>query len=67
MKDRADFSCLIFYPASLNILTVYPEPLPTLIVAFLWGAGVSTAISMLVNSTVLYAAADSTLSLEGAF
>lgn len=44
-----------------------PEPLPTLIVAFLWGAGVSTAISMLVNTTVLYAAAESTLSLEGAF
>lgn len=64
---------LALIPLGLVLTVVFwidrwePEPLPTLIVAFLWGAGVSTAISMLVNSTVLYAAADSTLSLEGAF
>ena len=64
---------LALIPLGLVLTVVFwidrwePEPLPTLIVAFLWGAGVATAISMLVNSTVLYAAADSTLSLEGAF
>ena len=64
---------LALIPLGLVLLVVFwidrwePEPLPTLIVAFLWGAGVSTAISMLVNTTVLYAAAESTLSLEGAF
>lgn len=64
---------LALIPLGLVLTVVFwidrwePEPLPTLVVAFLWGAGVATAISMLVNSTVLYAAADSTLSLEGAF
>ncbi|WP_315582790.1 PrsW family intramembrane metalloprotease [Actinomyces viscosus] len=64
---------LAMIPLGLVLVVVYwidrwePEPLPTLIVAFLWGAGVATAISMLVNTTVLYAAAESTLSLEGAF
>lgn len=64
---------LALIPLGLVLVVVFwidrwePEPLPTLIVAFLWGAGVSTAISMLVNTTVLYAAADSALSPEGAF
>ena len=64
---------LALVPLGLVLVVVFwidrwePEPLPTLIVAFLWGAGVATAISMLVNTTVLYAAAESTLSLEGAF
>ncbi|WP_208320545.1 PrsW family intramembrane metalloprotease [Actinomyces sp. ZJ308] len=64
---------LALIPLGLVLVVVFwidrwePEPLPTLVVAFLWGAGVATAISMLVNTTVLYAAAESTLSLEGAF
>ena len=75
-SDRSVLSAAILLaliPLGLVLLVVFwidrwePEPLPTLIVAFLWGAGVSTAISMLVNTTVLYAAAESTLSLEGAF
>ena len=60
---------LALIPLGLVLTVVFwidrwePEPLPTLVVAFLWGAGVATAISMLVNSTVLYAAADSTLKI----
>jgi len=64
---------LALIPLGLVLVVVFwidrwePEPLPTLVIAFLWGAGVATAVSMLVNTTVLYAAAESTLSLEGAF
>ncbi len=77
--SASDFSVLFttialaLIPLGLVLVVVFwidrwePEPLPTLVIAFLWGAGVATAVSMLVNTTVLYAAAESTLSLEGAF
>lgn len=43
-----------------------PEPLSTMLVAFLWGAGVSTVISMVVNTTTTVLVARSSYDLEGA-
>ncbi|RJF44706.1 protease PrsW [Actinomyces sp. 2119] len=43
-----------------------PEPVRMLLVAFLWGAGVSTAVSLLVNSTFAAVVADATGDLQEA-
>ncbi len=42
-----------------------PEPRPTLLAAFLWGAGVSTFVSLVFNTTFAVIAAESSLSPFG--
>ncbi len=48
---------LALVPLAIVLATVYlidrqePEPLPVLVAAFLWGAGIATVVSLVVNTT----------------